>query len=79
MAGAVHGVDVRTAFNNFPRTETAEIHLATNFQNMMYDHLPADLRLEIYAWLDVNAKDERKATDSNEPAPKKPYVSPSPV
>ncbi len=69
MSGAVqHGASTLpdTAFNNFPRTETAEIHLATNFQNMMYDHLPADLRGEIYAWLDVNAKDERKEKDSAE-------------
>jgi hypothetical protein len=69
MSGAVqHGASTLpdTAFNNFPRTETAEIHLATNFQNMMYDHLPADLKREIYAWLDENAKDERKAKDSDE-------------
>jgi fructose/tagatose bisphosphate aldolase len=69
MAGAVqHGASTLpdTAFNNFPRIETAEIHLATNFQNMMFDHLPAELRQEIYGWLDVNAKEERKATDSNE-------------
>jgi hypothetical protein len=69
MSGAVqHGASTLpdSAFHNFPRTETAEIHLATNFQNMMYDHIPAELRQEIYAWLDVNAKDERKATDSVE-------------
>ncbi|MEP6781381.1 MAG: aldolase, partial [Gemmatimonadaceae bacterium] len=69
MAGAVqHGASTLpdTAFHNFPRTETAEIHLATNFQNIMYDHLPDDLRKEIYEWLTVNAKDERKATDSDE-------------
>ena len=30
------------AFNNFPKRETAEIHLATNFQNMLFDHMPAD-------------------------------------
>ena len=45
LAGAVqHGASTLPdeAFNNFPRTETAEIHLATNFQNMLYDHLPAD-------------------------------------
>ena len=69
MAGAVqHGASTLpdAAFNNFPRAETAEIHLATNFQNMMYDHLPADLRQEIYAWLDENAKDERKASDTPE-------------
>jgi fructose/tagatose bisphosphate aldolase len=69
MAGAVqHGASTLPdqAFNNFPRAETAEIHLATNFQNMMYDHLPDDLRREIYAWLGENAKDERKATDTEE-------------
>jgi fructose/tagatose bisphosphate aldolase len=69
MAGAVqHGATTLpdTAFNNFPKTETAEIHLATNFQNMMYEHLPAALRQEIYGWLDANAKDERKPTDTDE-------------
>ncbi|MFL5582994.1 MAG: class II fructose-bisphosphate aldolase, partial [Gemmatimonadaceae bacterium] len=69
MAGAVqHGASTLpdTAFNNFPRTETAEIHLATNFQNMMYDHIPRALRDEIYRWLDVNAKDERKPKDTDE-------------
>jgi fructose/tagatose bisphosphate aldolase len=69
LAGAVqHGASTLpdTAFNNFPRTETAEIHLATNFQNMLYDHLPAALREEIYEWLRTNAKDERKPTDSDE-------------
>ena len=69
MSGAVqHGASTLpdTAFHNFPRTETAEIHLATNFQNIMYDHLPDDLRKEIYEWLNVNAKDERKGSDSDE-------------
>jgi fructose/tagatose bisphosphate aldolase len=69
LAGAVqHGASTLpdSAFNNFPRVETAEIHLATNFQNMLYDHLPSDLRNEIYEWLRVNAKDERKTQDSDE-------------
>ena len=69
LAGAVqHGASTLpdTAFNNFPRTETAEIHLATNFQNMLYDHLPAALREEMYGWLRANANDERKATDTDE-------------
>jgi len=69
LAGAVqHGASTLpdTAFNNFPKRETAEIHLATNFQNMMYDHLPADVRAAIYEWLRDNAKDERKASDSDE-------------
>jgi fructose-bisphosphate aldolase, class II len=69
LAGAVqHGASTLpdSAFNNFPKRETAEIHLATNFQNMLYDHMPADLRATIYDWLTTNAKDERKATDSDE-------------
>jgi fructose/tagatose bisphosphate aldolase len=69
LAGAVqHGASTLpdTAFHNFPKRETAEIHLATNFQNMMYDHLPAELRAAIYEWLRENAKDERKASDSDE-------------
>jgi len=69
LAGAVqHGASTLpdTAFHNFPKRETAEIHLATNFQNMLFDFLPGALRNEIYAWLRENAKDERKATDSDE-------------
>jgi hypothetical protein len=69
MSGAVqHGASTLpdSAFNNFPKRETAEIHLATNFQNMLYDHMPADLRATIYDWLTANAKDERKASDSDE-------------
>ena len=56
LAGAVqHGASTlpESAFHNFPRVETAEIHLATGFQNMLYDGIPAALREEIYAWLRV--------------------------
>jgi fructose/tagatose bisphosphate aldolase len=69
LAGAVqHGASTLpdSAFHNFPKTETAEIHLATNFQTMLYDRLPSSLRDEIYAWLSENAKDERKPSDSDE-------------
>ena len=69
LAGAVqHGASTLpdTAFHNFPRTETAEIHLATNFQTMLYDNISAELRNEIYEWLRTNAKDERKASDTDE-------------
>lgn len=69
LAGAVqHGASTLPdeAFHNFPRTETCEIHLATNFQNMLYDNLPAELRSDIYAWLDKNAGEERKPSDSAE-------------
>jgi fructose/tagatose bisphosphate aldolase len=69
LAGAVqHGASTLpdSAFHNFPRTETAEIHLATNFQTMLYDNIHEDLRNEIYEWLRQNAKDERKPTDTDE-------------
>jgi fructose/tagatose bisphosphate aldolase len=71
LAGAVqHGASTlpSNAFGNFPRIETAEIHLATNFQNMVFDHpkLPADLRERIRAWVDENAAGERKSGDTNE-------------
>jgi fructose/tagatose bisphosphate aldolase len=71
LAGAVqHGASTlpSNAFGNFPRVETAEIHLATNFQNIVFDHprLPADLRQRVKAWLAENAQGERKAGDSEE-------------
>ncbi len=69
LSGAVqHGASTLpdSAFHHFPRTETAEIHLATGFQTMLYDHLPDALREEIYEWLRVNAKEERKASDTDE-------------
>jgi fructose/tagatose bisphosphate aldolase len=69
LAGAVqHGASTLpdSMFHKFPPTATCEIHLATNFQTMLYDHMPQALRHEIYEWLDANAKDERKATDTDE-------------
>jgi fructose/tagatose bisphosphate aldolase len=69
LAGAVqHGASTLpdSSFHNFPKREVAEIHLATNFQTMLFDHLPAGLRQEVYAWLKENAKDERKPSDSDE-------------
>ncbi len=71
LGGAVqHGASTlpSNAFGNFPRVETAEIHLATNFQNIVFDHpkLPADLRARIKSWLNDNAESERKPGDSEE-------------
>jgi fructose/tagatose bisphosphate aldolase len=71
LAGAVqHGASTLPpdAFGNFPRLETAEIHLATNFQSLVFDSqaLPAELREKMYRWLDSNAESERKAGDSPE-------------
>jgi fructose-bisphosphate aldolase, class II len=69
LAGAVqHGASTLPdeLFHKFPGTGTCEIHLATNFQNMLFDHMHEALRREIYAWLDVNTRDERKPTDTDE-------------
>jgi len=71
LAGAVqHGASTlpSNAFGNFPRIETAEIHLATNFQNMVFDHpkLPAALKERVRNWLDENAAGERKDGDTDE-------------
>ena len=56
MAGAVqHGASTlpEEMFHRFPAIGTAEIHLATGFQNMIYDspHLPDALRQDIYSYL----------------------------
>src|SRR5919112_5675614 len=71
LAGAVqHGASTlpSNAFGNFPRIETAEIHLATNFQNIVFDHpkLPAELRERLRRWVDENAAGERKSGDTAE-------------
>jgi fructose-bisphosphate aldolase class II len=71
MAGAVqHGASTlpSNAFGNFPRVEACEIHLATNFQNIIFDHpkFPAPLRQKMYDWVDANAQSDRKDGDSAE-------------
>jgi fructose/tagatose bisphosphate aldolase len=71
MGGAVqHGASTLPPeeFGAFPRVGACEIHLATDFQNMIYEHpqFPKDLKEEIYAWLRVNAADERKPKDTEE-------------
>jgi fructose/tagatose bisphosphate aldolase len=69
MAGAVqHGASTlpENAFRKFAECEACEVHLATNFQNMLYDRMPDDLRGEIYEWLRANAADERKPSDTDE-------------
>jgi fructose/tagatose bisphosphate aldolase len=69
MSGAVqHGASTlpQNAFGKFPEMETAEIHLATNFQNLAYDHLPDELRERMYEHCRQNFPDERKAGDTEE-------------
>jgi fructose/tagatose bisphosphate aldolase len=69
MGGAVqHGASTlpESAFSRFPEVGTLEVHLATNFQNILYDRLPAQLREEIYTFLRENHSDERKPDQTDE-------------
>ena len=71
LAGAVqHGASTLPdeLFHRFPMVETAEIHLATGFQNALYEHpaFPAALHREIEAWCFANAADERKAGQTDQ-------------
>ena len=71
LAGAVqHGASTlpEEAFHHFPANGTAEIHLATGFQNILYDGggLPAELRDEMMDWCRTNAADERKDGETEE-------------
>jgi hypothetical protein len=55
-------------FHTFPENNTLEVHLATGFQNMMFDskYFPVDLKNKIYDWLKVNAASERKEGETDE-------------
>jgi fructose/tagatose bisphosphate aldolase len=71
MAGAVqHGASTlpEELFHRFPQVETAEIHLATGFQNALYEHgaFPGDLRREMEGWCFANTADERKEGESDD-------------
>ena len=71
LAGAVqHGASTLPdeLFHQFPAVETAEIHLATGFQNALYEHpaFPAELHREIERWVFANALDERKPDQSDQ-------------
>lgn len=71
ISGAVqHGASTlpKEAFDKFPETQTSEIHLATGFQNIIYDHdlFPADIREKIYDWLKINAAGDRKDGQTEE-------------
>jgi fructose/tagatose bisphosphate aldolase len=70
MAGAVqHGASTlpEELFHRFPQAEAAEIHLATGFQNLLYDHpaFPDHLQREIEGWCFANTADERKEGESD--------------
>jgi fructose/tagatose bisphosphate aldolase len=69
MGGAVqHGASTlpEEAFSKFSEAGALEVHLATNFQNMMYDRLTPALLQQIYAYLAQNHSDERKEGQTDE-------------
>jgi fructose/tagatose bisphosphate aldolase len=71
MGGAVqHGASTLPdeAFDMFPKVETIEVHLATGFQNIVYDSasFPKDLLDRMYKYLDVKCTDERKSDETTE-------------
>jgi len=71
MSGAVqHGASTLPdeAFDHFPKRGTAEVHLATAFQNMIYDStlFPEPLRKRIYEWIRKELASEKSAKDTDE-------------
>jgi fructose/tagatose bisphosphate aldolase len=56
------------AFDMFPKTGTSEVHLATGFQNIIYDSqaLPHAFRDEVYEMLKRDCAGERKEGDTDE-------------
>ncbi|MBI5124285.1 MAG: class II fructose-bisphosphate aldolase, partial [Candidatus Omnitrophica bacterium] len=71
LAGAVqHGASTlpAEAFGKFPEVGTAEVHLATDFQNMVYEspHFPKELKDRIYDWLKSTQASEKKADQTEE-------------
>ncbi|HEY2989123.1 MAG TPA: class II fructose-bisphosphate aldolase [Candidatus Binatia bacterium] len=71
LAGAVqHGASTlpEEAFDHFPRRGCAEIHLATGFQNMLYDDpgFPAEVKKEIYEFLRKEYANEKVEGETDE-------------
>jgi fructose/tagatose bisphosphate aldolase len=71
LAGTVqHGASTLPDedFHRFREVEVAEIHLATGFQNLLYEHpaFPRSLHKEIEEWCFGNALDERKPDQTDQ-------------
>ena len=71
LSGAVqHGASTLPdeAFDEFPKRGTAEIHLATGFQNLLLDHpkLPQDFQHEMMSYMDKNFFSEKKPDETQE-------------
>jgi fructose/tagatose bisphosphate aldolase len=71
LGGAVqHGASTLPdeAFDMFPQVNAVEVHLATGFQNFIYDSpcFPRDLLDEIYKYLNVQYSQERTPGETEE-------------
>lgn len=69
FAGAVqHGASTlpQEAFGKFVESEACEVHLATNFQNMLYDRLPKQYLSAVYAYVNNKYETDRKPTQTDE-------------
>lgn len=69
LSGAVqHGASTLPdeLFDKFPEVDTVEIHLATGFQNIIYEYLPQEIKDKIYSYLKNNFKAEWKEGMSEE-------------
>jgi fructose/tagatose bisphosphate aldolase len=69
-AGIVqHGASTlpKKYFSRFPENEVCEIHLATNFQNIIYDspYFPDKLKDKIYNWLKKKFQKQKKETETD--------------
>lgn len=56
------------AFHMFPQTGTSEVHLATGFQNIVFDskHLPQAFRDEVYKFISTEYAKEKKEGQTEE-------------
>jgi fructose/tagatose bisphosphate aldolase len=71
LSGCVqHGASTlpEEAFHMFPETGTSEVHLATGFQNIIYDSkvLPAEFREEVYNFIKKEHAKEKKEGQTEE-------------
>lgn len=71
LSGCVqHGASTlpEEAFHMFPETGTSEVHLATGFQNIIYDskYLPEEFRKEVYDYLKHEYRSEWKEGKTEE-------------
>ena len=71
LSGCVqHGASTlpEEAFDMFPKTGTVEVHLATGFQNIIYDskHLPQDFKKEVYQFIKTEYAAEKKESETED-------------